>query len=151
MNVGREYKQGIYHLKNPEKYCGKKNPRYLSSYELKTFKFLDNHSSVIKWGAETIVVPYYNPVKKRKARYMVDIYVKYQDKDGNIIEELLEIKPKAQAKRPVKRGRKKISTFQQEELTYATNIAKWQAAEKFANERGWNFRVITEDDIYKYN
>lgn len=143
-----EYHQGIYQLKHPEKYCGKKNPRFLSSFEYQCFRFLDHHNGVIKWGAETVVVKYYNPVKQRTARYIVDVYVKYRDKYGVEREELIEIKPKAQVKKPKKQGRKKQETFLQEQRTYATNIAKWQAAKEYARQRGWNFRILTEDDIF---
>lgn len=141
--------QGIYEPVNKDKYVGAKSPRYLSSYELQVFKMLDAHPSILKWGAEVVVVPYYNIVKERKARYIVDIYVKYQTRTGEIIEELIEIKPYAQTIPPVKTPRKRQDVYEEEVRTFAVNQAKWEAAGKFASERGWRFRKLTEHQIFK--
>jgi len=145
------YQQGIYQLQHPEKYLGKSNPRYLSGYEFHMFRYLDHHRDILRWGAEIIVVPYYNPIKARKARYIVDVYVERRARDGKVHKELIEIKPAAQVRKPAKRGRKKQATFAQEELTYAVNRAKWEAANEFAKQRGWVFRVMTENSIYGHH
>lgn len=141
--------QGEYQIQNWEKYAGKTNPRYLSSWELQVMKFLENHPDVVLWGSETVVVPYFNPVKERKARYMVDFYAKYKNKNGYIREEIIEVKPYAQCLPPTKTARKRQDIFESESLTYAQNTAKWQAAKKYAEDRGWSFRVITEYDIFR--
>lgn len=165
--MARDYKQGIYKIKNRKKYIGKKDPRFLSSYEERVFRFLDNHDGVIKWGAEVVVVPYFNPIKgkrdheqgkkvdptKPNSRYIVDVYVKYYDKHGDIHEELIEIKPYKEAehvinKKPTKKGRKKQSTFDREMETAIVNEAKWIAAKKFVEARGMKFRVMTERQIW---
>lgn len=146
--MARNYQQGVYEVKNREKYVGTKDPRYLSSFEKHTWAWCDRSPNVLKWGAEIIVVPYYNPVKKRNARYIVDFYMKYKNRHGEIKEALVEIKPKSQCRKPV-RGRKKESTYLEECMTYAVNQAKWEAATKYALERGWEFRVITEESIFK--
>ena len=39
-----QYRQGIYKPVNSEKYRGKGNPRYLSSWELKFFKWCEQRS-----------------------------------------------------------------------------------------------------------
>ncbi len=142
------YVQGIYEVKNKEKYVGKSNPRFLSSWELEVFKEFDSNKNILEWGAETIIVPYYNPIKRRMARYMVDLYCKYQDKDGKIIRELVEIKPMAEVAKPVIGGKRKKSTDVYATATYIINMAKWTAAAKYAHERGMNFRIITEQNIY---
>jgi hypothetical protein len=147
--MNKNYRQGIYEVQNKDKYLGDKNPRYLSSYEYRIFRYCDMHKDVLKWGSENVVVPYWNPVKERKARYMVDMYIEYRDKYGNIHKELLEIKPKTQTQPPKKGGRKKESTRQLEEATWIQNTAKWEAAKKYADERGWKFRLITEDNLFK--
>jgi len=144
----RQYNQGTYKVKNMDKYVGKKHPRYLSSYEYHMFSFLDRSPAVVKWGAEMVVVPYYNEVKKRKARYIVDVYVKYKDKDGNFKEELIEIKPFDQTQ-PPKRGRKRKDVYMEEMFTYIQNQNKWEAAQKYAEERGWEFRIMTENSLFK--
>jgi len=142
------YVQGIYEVKNKEKYTAKKNPRFLSSWELETFKEFDNNPAILEWGSEVAVISYYNPIKRRMARYMVDLYVKYQDKDGNIIRELVEIKPMAQVAKPVIGGKRKKSTDVYATATYIINMAKWTAAAKWCKEHGMNFRIITEQNIY---
>ncbi len=143
-----DYHQGTYEVQNKDKYLGTKNPRYLSSYEYRVFKFFDQNPNVIKWGAETVVVKYYNPVKQRKARYIADLYVEYVDKNGEHHKELIEIKPAAQVKKPVKRGKKRQDVFESEQRTYAVNQAKWNAAKEYARQRGWKFRILTENEIF---
>jgi len=143
-----KYKQGVYKVKNKEKYLGTKDPRYLSSYELKFFQWADRSKSVTKWGAEVVVVPYFNEPKDRNARYIVDIYLEYVDKNGKVQRELIEIKPLAQAL-PPKRGKKRKDIYENEVLTYIQNQNKWQAATDYANERGWKFRILTENSIFK--
>lgn len=148
--MARNYKQGIYEVKNKDKYIGTKEPRYLSSYESYFFSWCDRSKAILKWGAEVVVVNYFNPVKNRNARYIVDVYIKYVDKNGDIREELIEIKPHDQCSAPTKgRGKKAENTYIQESLTWATNQSKWEAATKYANERGWAFRLVTEKSLFR--
>lgn len=145
----RKYQQGRYTVVNKEKYCGTKSEiRYLSSYELQVFKYLDRTPSILLWAAENVIVPYFNPLKQRQARYIVDVYIKYRNKNGEIIEELIEIKPYSQTIRPDK-GRKKKSTYEDQMATWITNQAKWTAAQQYAKERGWKFRILTEKAIFR--
>lgn len=144
------YNQDWYVLKNPDKYIGKSAPYYRSSYELKFFEWADTRSNVVSWGSETVVIPYFNPVKKRQARYFVDIVITYLNKNGDTITEIIEIKPLAQCARPKKRGGKKAEqTFLKECIDWDTNNAKWAAAEKYARARGWIFRIITEESLFR--
>lgn len=142
------FRQGKYIVKNKEKYLGTKDPRYMSSWELDVFKRLDENPNVLKWGSETVIVPYYSTIDGRKRRYMVDIYVEYL-KNGEKITEIIEIKPFKETKPPKKVGRKKKETYLKELYTYSVNVQKWEAATKYAKERGWNFKIITEKDMYK--
>jgi hypothetical protein len=146
--MARNYIQGVYDVKNKNKYIGTKNPRFLSSYELAVFEWADRTPAVLKWGAEVVVVNYFNPVKNRKARYIVDLYIQYVNKEGVVKEELIEIKPSNQTIQP-RRGKKSERTYLDESLTWATNQAKWEAAEKYAAERGWGFRLLTENGIFR--
>ncbi len=146
--MARNYKQGIYEVRNKEKYIGHKNPRYLSSYELEVWRWCDMSPAVQRWGAECVIVPYTSQVKGRQSRYIVDLYVEFKDRDGIIHKQLIEIKPYAQTQKPVK-GRKRKATFIQESLTFQNNQEKWEAATKYAKERGWVFRILTEKQIFK--
>lgn len=148
--MARSYKQGIYEVRNKDKYIGTKEPRFLSSYENHFFSWCDRSNAILKWGAEVVVVNYFNPVKNRNARYIVDVYIKYVNKHGEIREELIEIKPLDQCSPPKKgRGKKAENTYIQESLTWATNQSKWEAAEKYAKDRGWTFRIITEKSLFR--
>lgn len=147
--MANNYLKGKYEVKNPEKYKGDiGNVVYRSSYELAVFEFCDRSPGVLEWSSENVVVPYFDPIKNKKRRYMIDIWMKFKSRDGNVYTEIVEIKPHAQTLAPVK-GRKRRETFERELATYITNTAKWEAAQKFAVDRGWNFRVITENSIFK--
>lgn len=147
--MANNYHQGTYEIQNWDKYTGTKNPRYLSSYELHFFKWADRSPAVVCWSAEQVVVPYFNPVKKRNARYLVDIYFKYYDRNGVLHECLAEIKPLEQCKPPVKTKGKSEKTYTHQVLTWMVNDAKWEAAKAYANARGWEFRIITQNSLFK--
>jgi hypothetical protein len=61
---------------------------------------------------------------------------------------LLEVKPKAQTQEPKKQSRK-TKRYITEVMTYGVNQAKWKAAEDFCRNRGWEFRLITETELFK--
>lgn len=146
--MANNYLQGTYEIQNWDKYLGEKKPRYLSSYEYEMFKWADRSKSVIAWSSEQVIVDYFNPIKQRKARYIVDIYIKFMDRNGKIHEEIIEIKPAAQVKAP-KKGRKRPDVYQRECATYMVNAAKWEAAQRYADKRGWGFRIVTENSIFR--
>lgn len=141
------FKQGIYTLRNPEKYLGDpNNVVYRSSWELNMHKFLDNNPNVIKWASEEIAIPYLKPTDKKIHRYFPDYYVEYKDRFDNICKEIIEVKPATQTKAPRKGNRKNILY---EQLTYAINIAKWQAANEFCKKHGIKFKIVTENQLFK--
>lgn len=152
----RQYDQDHFVIKNTDKYIGDPAKcRYLSSYERVFMEWADRSSAVVRWGSEIVVVKYVHPYKLKQdnktpyvSRYIVDIYIEYKDKNGELHKELIEIKPENQCTAP-KKGNKKESTFLQEHMTWSVNQAKWQAAEKFAKERGWKFKILTERAIFK--
>lgn len=143
------FKQGVYKVRNPDKYVGEGDPRYLSSWELHVFRFLDMNPHVIQWGAENVVIPYYSNADGKRRRYMVDLFVKYRNKDGVVVKELLEVKPHAQTLPPKNTARKKKTTYLKELYTYQVNVDKWSEAKKFAKKRKMDFRVITEKHIFR--
>jgi len=144
-----KYKQGTYKVKNKSKYVGQGDPRYLSSWEYDCFEFFDMHPDVIQWGAENVIVPYYSTADGRNRRYMVDLFVKYKDEKGQVIKELVEIKPFCQTQPPKKTRRKKQSTYLKESYTFQVNIDKWKAASLYAKKRKMRFRIITEKNIFR--
>jgi hypothetical protein len=145
-----QYKQGLYSPSNKKKYVGRGTPRYLSSWELKFFRWCDNNPNVVEWSSENVVIPYVSPVDKRPHRYMVDNMVKLREGD-KVTKYLIEIKPKKQTRRPTQHGNKKQTTILHENMTYAVNLAKWKAAQEWCKKRGYKFQILTEDHLFTRN
>lgn len=148
-NRNSNYSQGIYKPTNRHKYAGIKNPRYLSSWELKFFRWCDNNDDVIKWGSESIKIPYKSPLDGRIHKYLVDNIVHIRSKTGGIKKYLIEIKPSKQTKPPKQHGNKKRSTIIYESQMYITNQAKWSAAESFCKKHNYKFLILTEKELFK--
>lgn len=140
------YTQGVYKPINPQKYKGKGFAIYRSGYELKFFKWCDTNKRVLEWGSESYVIPYLSPLDGKYHRYFVDNYVKLQLDNNKIEKYLIEIKPFAQTKKPEK-GRKRQTTFIYEAKTFITNKAKWEAAQKFCDKKGFKFLILTEKEL----
>lgn len=142
----REFKQGIYKPMNPEKVKNKSEIVYRSHLEFRLMKMCDKNSAVLEWSSESVIIPYFNPVKGRKARYYMDAYIMLETPQG-AKKFLVEIKPERQTKPPVPSKRKKRSTVLYENAMYAVNKEKWAAAKDFAEKRGMEFLIITEKDL----
>lgn len=139
--------KGFFRPKNKGKYIGDpSNIIYRSHWEFVLMSFLDKHEDVIKWGSEELAIPYKDPIDGRYHRYFPDFIVKKKDKNGKIETVVIEVKPHAQTKEPM---RKKTITkrYLEEVRTWGKNSAKWTAAEKYCKERGWKFEIFTEHDL----
>lgn len=140
------YKQGLFTPKHPEKYVGDvTNIVYRSSWELEVNEFLDNNVKVLRWASEEFHIPYLSAVDGKMHKYYPDYWVEFVNDKGQIVQEVLECKPKQQVKAP--RGKRKMSLYEQQQ--YARNISKWTAAEKWCADRGMTFRIITEKSVFK--
>jgi hypothetical protein len=135
------YRQGVYTVKNIEKYVGNKPPRFRSGWELTFMMFLDNNDHVLQWASEAISIPYRNPITGKQSLYVPDFLVTYRNKNNTTNAELIEIKPKKQSL-----VESKMST--NERAIIAVNYAKWDQATKWAKRNGLTFRVINEDQIF---
>lgn len=144
----KKYKQGIYNPTNKQKYTGKSNPRYLSGWELKFFRWCDQNPNVLEWSSENVIIPYVNPLTGRTHRYMVDNRVVIRE-GSNIVKYLIEIKPKRQTRKPTTHGNKKQSTMLYENVEYIRNQAKWAAAKKWCDKHGYKFEIVTEDELFR--
>ena len=139
-----KWAQGFYTPKNPQKYIGKHTPRYRSGWELTFMTFCDNNDSILYWASESIKVPYKNPLTGKPTIYVPDFFVVYQNKRGQQVAEVVEIKPKKQSIIESKKA------SMRDRAVVAVNHAKWAAANAYCRANGLTFRVITEDDIF-YN
>lgn len=135
--------KGLYKPKNPEKYLGNiEKIRFLSSWELRFMDFCDNNPNVVQWGSEEFRIKYYNPIKQKTCDYIPDFIIKYKNRNGDVITEVIEIKPKKQSVIS-----KKMSTYDQVQLVI--NHAKWTAAKAFCEVHGIKFKVLTEEQLFR--
>ena len=152
---------------------------YRSSYELKFIEYLENAvklGKVIKWGSEITAIPYYD-FKGKKHRYFPDFYVEILQNDllnqpvnldssgnpnisenfdnknlKNIRKILIEIKPKNQTKAIAEQlSGKNLSLRSRKYLTntYDINTRKWRAAYDLCQQKGIEFKIITENTIWR--
>jgi hypothetical protein len=144
---GRKNYKGVYTPINPAKYRGDyKNIIYRSSWEKKVMLWLDKNPSVVSWSSEEIIVPYKSPVDGRFHRYFVDFYAQVKSKDGKLKSYLLEVKPLKQATEPKPKSRV-TKQYINEVATWGVNQAKWKAATEYCADRGWEFKILTEEHL----
>ena len=138
---------GKYNPRNPQKYMGDHTKIiYRSSWECRVMDWLDKDDNIISWSSEEIIIPYVSPVDGRYHKYYPDFLVKSKNSQGKITTMMIEVKPKHQTMPPVQ-PKRKTRKFITEVMTYGVNQAKWKAAEEYCLDRGWTFRVLTEDDL----
>lgn len=136
------FAQGKYTLKNPDKYIGGRTPTYRSSWEFAFMRFCDLNESVSKWASEAIKIPYRNPLSGKNTIYVPDFFIVYTDKNSQQHVELIEVKPLNQTTLE-SAGRSRTN-----QLHYAVNQAKWQAARAYCKQKGMTFRIVNEGDIF---
>lgn len=141
------FKQGIFKPKNPKKFLGEM-AIYRSSYELRFFRWADENPNVLEWSSESIIIPFISPIDGKGHRYYVDNYCVLRE--GNTIKKyLIEIKPSTQTKRPVATKNKKPASLIYEQTKWIVNQAKWEAATKYAKQKGLEFIVLTEKELFQ--
>ena len=140
--------QGKFRPRNPYKYKG--NPGeiyYRSSWERTFMNWADLNESVQSWQSEDKVVWYWDPVSKKKRRYFPDFIVNYKNKEGVMMTEMVEIKPYKQIIGPPENPKRRTKAWVNSVYTYITNKAKWEAAMKYCEDRGWSFRLVSEKEL----
>lgn len=139
--------KGKYKPEYPAKYKG--DPTgivYRSLWERKFCRYCDLNENVLEWGSEEIALPYRSPLDGRVHRYFPDFYIKVKESNGQIKKYLIEIKPKKQTIEP-KVQKRKTKKYIYEVAEWAKNQAKWEAAKDFCEDRLWEFKILTEDDL----
>lgn len=138
---------GLFKPRNPQKYIGDHtNIVYRSSWECKVMTWLDLNPDILSWASEELIVPYKSPADNRFHRYFPDFLVKLRTKEGKMKTMLIEVKPKKQTKPPEQKKRI-TKQYINEVTTWGVNQAKWKAAEEYCLDRGWEFKIITEDHL----
>jgi|TARA_R110000868_G_scaffold411565_1_gene705373 hypothetical protein len=147
LNGGNKYKQGIFKPRNPTKYIGNETPVYRSGWELRFFHWADQNPNVLEWASEAVIIPYLSPIDNKYHRYHTDGVVAIREGSNTITKYLIEIKPSKQTVAPVATKRKRSSTLLYENHQYITNTAKWDAAKKWCDQRGYKFLILTEKEL----
>ena len=138
---------GLFRPKNPKKYVGDPNNIvYRSSWECRVMDWLDRNKDIISWASEELIVPYISPVDNRVHRYFPDFLVKVRNKEGQLKTLMIEVKPKKQTQPPIQQ-RRITKQYITEVTTWGVNQAKWKAAEEYCLDRGWQFKIMTEEHL----
>jgi len=137
-----KFAQGKYSLKNPDKYVGTRTPTYRSSWEFAFMRFCDENPSVEKWASEAIRIPYKNPFTGKHTIYVPDFFIAYSDAKGKQRVEVIEVKPDNQT------TKENVGNSRSNQMHWALNQVKWEAARAWCKQKGIFFRVITEKDIF---
>jgi hypothetical protein len=153
-NKTDKYNQGIFPIKNSSKYMGNEEKCfYRSSYELKFMVYCDNSPNIVKWGAEMIAVPYFDWDGKEH-KYYIDFIV--EDIKGE--KWLIEVKPLAESllvlnnevpPPPKKESSKALENYEYTLKQWALNRHKWAQARQYAEDRGYKFKIVTEETLNK--
>ena len=139
--------KGKYKPRFPKKYKG--NPTniiYRSSWELKFMRYCDSNQNILEWGSEEFCLPYKSPLDNRIHRYFPDFYIKVRESTGIIKKMIIEVKPKRQCMDP-KKPKRKTRGYIYEVREYVKNQAKWKAAEEYCIDRGFEFKILTENEL----
>ena len=117
--------RGKYKPKFPAKYLGNVNRiTYRSLWERRFMIYCDRSDKIVQWSSEELHIPYIGPDNKWH-NYYPDFVVKTHN-DRTIV---VEIKP----------------SFQK---GYKVNKAKWSTAEDYCNKMGYEFKVLTEKELF---
>ena len=144
-----KYRQGRFRPQNPKKYGGDPtNIVYRSSYELKFMQYCDLTESVNTWKSEEFWIPYRSPIDNKVHRYFPDFFVKYKDKDGNTRTLVVEIKPAKELKMPDTNPKRRTKSWAYSVKTWAVNQAKFSAAREYCADRGYEFQIFTERQLF---
>ena len=118
--------RGRYRPQYPEKYNGNVNRiTYRSLWERRFMLYCDKSNQIFKWSSEELHIPYIAPKDECWHNYYPDFIV--NTRDGRVI--IVEIKPYYQKK-------------------YKVNRAKWAAAEEYCEQHGYEFKVLTEKELF---
>lgn len=140
---------GKFSPNNPEKYRGDRTKiTYRSSWELYIMRMLDGNPHVKQWSSEETVIPYFSNADGKKRRYFIDFTIIWDTGETH----LWEVKPKHECFQPIAPAQQTVAAkkrFMNQVYTYSVNTDKWKAATKICEDKGWHFKIITEDTLKK--
>lgn len=132
---------------NKDKYVGNVDKILCKSlWERKLCKYFDNNDKVVNWCYECLKVPYISPIDNKRHTYFPDFVVQLVDKDNEKKTLVVEVKPEKQTKKPKNPKRKSYKT---DVCAFLINEAKWKAANCLCENNHWEFKLLTEKNIFK--
>ena len=166
----KNYHQGNYIPKNKDKVI-KLNTSggcyYRSSWERIIMKYLDFNENIIIWGTENLQIPYQmkhfengNTTIKEHS-YFPDFYYQMRMNDGSVKSVVIEVKPMKEYKmvQDLNEGRltipensmKKLKNFEYDLKMAYKNKTKWETMIAWCDKKGYEFIIVTEDHLKKFN
>lgn len=122
--------RGRYKPEYKDKYVGNANKvTYRSLWERRFMLYCDRSPNILTWSSEELHIPYVSPTDDKWHNYYPDFQISYLDKNGDLREALIEIKPHYQRK-------------------WNVNKAKWAAAEEYCKQNNLEFKVLTEKELF---
>jgi hypothetical protein len=139
---------------------------YRSSWEKKIMTWLDLKSDIVRWGSECFAIPYQlthfnnGDVNLKSHTYYPDFYYEMQIPDGSIKRTVVEVKPMKEYKmvQDLNEGRlviptnlRRMKNFEYDLKMAQKNSEKWKTVIKWCNKKGFDFIIITEEHLKKFN
>ena len=164
------YNQGNYVPKNKDKVLKLNNNGgvyFRSSWEKKIMTWLDLNEKIIKWGAECMKIPYQmthfdnGDTKVKEHCYYPDFYYEMRLQNGDLKQVVVEVKPmkeynmvlalnEGRLSVPEDKG-KKLKNFEYDLKMAYKNKQKWETMINWCKLKGYEFIIITEDHLKKFN
>jgi hypothetical protein len=166
-----KYHQGNYIPKNKDKVIKLNNFGglfYRSSWEKKIMVWLDMNEKILRWSAEGIKIPYQiskvnnGLVSLETHTYYPDFYYEMENQDGELRKIVVEVKPKSEyndvllfesGKFDVSNATtiKKLKNIEYRFKMAQKNSEKWKTMIRWCEKKGYEFIIITEDSLKKFN
>ena len=164
------YNQGNYIPKNKDKVI-KLNTQggvyFRSSWEKIIMHWLDNNNTITKWGAECMRIPYQmthfdnGDTKIKEHSYFPDFYYEMRLSDDTLKQVVVEVKPMKEFQmvqdlnegklNVPENGMKKLKNFEYDLKMAYKNKQKWETMINWCNKKGYDFIIITEQHLKRFN
>lgn len=133
-------KTGKYIPLNPQKYLGSELPIYKSELERLCMAYLDKNPMIMQWGYEPANVKYFDKASGRVRRYYID-FIAIANVGHAKKTIWIEVKTREETLPP--KNKKNLKAMS----TYLTNTCKWEAAKLMAASKGYQFAILTEEQL----
>ena len=129
--------------------------------------WLDHKDEIIRWGAECLKIPYQmthfdnGDMRIKEHCYYPDFYYEMKISDTEIKSVVVEVKPMKEYKMVLDlnegklnvpdKGLKKLKNFEYNLKMAQKNKSKWETMIKWCDKKGYDFIIITEEHLKKFN